>query len=169
MDPSRTEAEIHQLFDVTLVLKGLHALIEMIGGILLYAVSAENIVRIVNFFVRDEIREDPHDFIANYLLHTAQNFGGSTQAFAALYLLLHGIINGSLVVALWKEKLWAYPVAFVVIGAFIVYQLYLFIFGFSWWLALLTALDIVVIFLVRHEYGVLKARAAARNAATDRA
>jgi uncharacterized membrane protein len=156
----KTEEKIHQVFDITLFLKGIHAAIEIFGGVLLYAVSAENILRIVNFFVQGEIKEDPHDVIANYLLHTAQTFGGSAQSFAALYLLIHGLINAFIVIALWKEKLWAYPVSFVALTAFIFYQLYLLTFGYSLWLVIFTILDIVIILLIWHEYGVLKKRRA---------
>ncbi len=154
----KTEAEIHKIFDVTLLLKGIHAFVEILGGVLLYAVSAGNILRVVNFFVQDEIREDPRDFIGNYLLHIAQTFGGSSQSFAALYLLIHGIINAAVVVALYKEKLWAYPASLAALGAFVAYQLYLLSFGFSLWLVIFTILDIIIIFLVWHEYGVLKKR-----------
>lgn len=158
---NQTEAKIHQVFDVTLLLKGVHAALETIGGILLYTVSAGNIQQIVTFLVRDEIREDPNDALANYFLHLAQTFGGGSQSFAAFYLLVHGIINTAMVVALWKEKLWAYPASLVALGAFVVYQSYLLTFGYSIWLVLFTVLDIIIIFLVWHEYGVLKKRRAA--------
>jgi uncharacterized membrane protein len=157
---NQTEAEIHKVFDVTLVLKGIHAAIETIGGIFLYTISARSILRAVTFLVHDEIQEEPHDVFANYFLHLAQTFGGSAQSFAALYLLIHGLINALIVVALWKEKLWAYPVTFAALGAFIVYQLYLLTFGYSLWLVLFTVLDVIIIFLVWHEYGVLKKRRA---------
>ncbi len=152
------EKEIHAVFDFTLLLKGLHAAIEVIGGVLLYIVSSQSILNIVRFVVADEVREDPHDLLANYLIAFAQHFGGSTQSFAAFYLLFHGIVNGFVVVELWREEVWAYPVSMAIIGAFIVYQLYLFVFSFSLWLALFTVVDIVILFLVWHEYGVLKKR-----------
>lgn len=159
-----TEAKIHKVFDVTLFLKGIHAAIEVIGGILLYVVSAGSILRAVTFLVRNEIREDPRDVIANYFLHFAQTFGGSSQSFAALYLLTHGVINAVIVAALWKEKLWAYPASLATLGAFTAYQLYLLTFGYSLWLISFTVLDIIIIFLVWHEYGVLKKRRAVARA-----
>jgi len=155
---SRTEREIHGVFDVTLLLKGIHASIELVGGLLLYIISAESITRIGNFFLGGELIEDPHDGIANYLLNIALTFGGTSKAFAALYLASHGIVNGLVVVGLWKEKIWAYPVSFAVIGAFIVYQIYLLIFGYSLWLVILTVLDLAVLFLAWHEYRILKNR-----------
>ena len=155
IQPEREE-EIHQVFDVTLILKGIHAIIEVIGGILLYFVSSASIVGFVRFFVRGEINENSHNIVANYLLHLAQSFGGSAKTFAAFYLLGHGIINGIIVVALWKEKLWAYPLSFIVLGSFIIYQLYLLSFHYSPWLIAFTILDIIIVLLVWHEYGLVK-------------
>jgi len=154
----KIEKDIHNVFDLTLMLKGAHALLETMGGILLYVVSGVSIMNIVNFFAQQEILEDPHDVIANYFLHLAHTLGGSSKSFAALYLIGHGIINGAMVISLWKGKLWAYPASLVVLGAFIIYQLYLLTFGFSSWLVAFTILDIVIIILVWHEYGVVRKR-----------
>ncbi len=153
---SHTEQEIHKVFDFTLLLKGIHASLEVLGGIALYVVSAGTIVGIVNALVGGEISEDPHDPVANYLLGLARTFGANDRSFAAFYLLTHGIANGLIVIALWREELWAYPISFGVLGAFIVYQLYLLAFGFSWWIVAITVLDIAIVVLVGHEYGVLK-------------
>lgn len=139
-------------------MKGIHASIELIGGLLLYIISAESITRMVNFFLRGELVEDPHDVVANYLLNVALTFGGNSKIFAALYLASHGIVNGLMVLGLWKEKMWAYPMSFAVIGAFIVYQAYLLMFGYSLWLVILTVLDLAVLFLAWHEYKLLKQR-----------
>ncbi len=162
IDPnSRTEQEIHKVFDFTLLLKGAHAAIEMLGGVLLYITDARHLLGIAEFLTAGEIREDPHDSIANYLLHLAQVFGATDRAFAAFYLLTHGIVNGLIVVALWREEIWAYPISFAALGAFIAYQFYLLAFGFSWWVLAITVLDLFVLVLVGHEYGVLKKRRAA--------
>lgn len=157
---NHTEQEIHKVFDISLFFKGLIAASEMVGGVLLAAVGPGFASNVVQAIVSGEIREDPHDIIANYLLHLAHTFGGSAKSFAALYLLIHGIVNGAIVVALWKEKLWAYPISFVALVAFVVYQFYYLAFGFSWWILAVTILDIFILVLVWHEYGVLKKRRA---------
>ena len=158
---SRTEQEIHKVFDVTLLLKGLHASLEVLGGIALYAVSAGGILNLANALFGGEIGEDPHDPVANYLLGLAQTFGANDRSFAAFYLLTHGVANGLIVIALWREEIWAYPISFAVLGSFIVYQLYLLTLGFSWWIVAITVLDAAIVALVWHEYGVLKTRRAA--------
>lgn len=42
------EHRIYQIFRISLILKGLHALIEIIGGLLLYLTSAHTILHWVN-------------------------------------------------------------------------------------------------------------------------
>ncbi len=152
----QTEKEIHQLFDVTLLLKSIHALIEIIGGFIFIFVSKTAIITFVNFFIQDEITEEPNNRILNYISQTTQHLTGSSKSFAALYLISHGIINAFIIVALWKEKLWAYPVSFVVLGSFGIYQIYQYSFNHSLWLLGLTVLDAVILMLVWHEYGVVK-------------
>src|SRR6516164_5497104 len=118
------ERRIHQIFVLSLLFKGVHAVIEIIGGIALYLVSTEAIVRTINYWSYDELLEDRHDWIANHLLEFSRTFSVAEHDFYAFYLLSHGIIKAILLVGLMREKLWAYPASFVIFGAFIAYQLY---------------------------------------------
>lgn len=155
-----SEENIHLVFDVSLWIKGLFALSEILGGIAAYFVSQQFLLSIVLWITKEEFAEDPHDLIANLLLHSAQNFSVSTQAFTAIYLLAHGVIKLWLIVGLLREKLWYYPTAMAVFGLFIVYQLYRYAFTHSVLLLLLTVLDIIVIGLTWHEWRYLQRRLA---------
>jgi uncharacterized membrane protein len=155
---TQTEKEIHEIFDISLLLKGIHALVEIIGGLVFLFISRTTITSFVNFFIRDEVIEAPSNHILNYILHATQHFTGSSKLFAVVYLISHGIINAFIVIALWKEKLWAYPVSITILGIFGIYQLYRYSFNHSLWLLSLTVLDVIVIFLVWHEYGIVKKR-----------
>jgi len=55
-------------------------------------------------------------------------------------------------VALMRRERWAYPVAFVFLGGFVVYQLYRLTYDPSIGLALLTAFDVLIIWLTWREY-----------------
>ena len=68
------EQSIHRIFEVSVFLKGAHALIECIGGLALAFVSTSGIVTLVNKVTQDELIEDPHDFVATHLLNLAQGF-----------------------------------------------------------------------------------------------
>jgi uncharacterized membrane protein len=85
-------------------------------------------------------------------LSLAQNFTVSTQRFYAFYLLSHGFIRVFLVVGLLRNKPWAYPVSLVVLGLFIVYQLYRFSYTHGIGLIVLTVFDVIVMGLIWREY-----------------
>ena len=150
------ERRIHQIFQISVLLKGAHALVECIGGLVLAFVSTSAITRLVNALTQEELLEDPNDFVAAHLLSLAQNFTVSTQRFYAFYLLSHGVIKAFLVIGLLRNKLWAYPVSLVVLGLFIVYQLYRYSYTHAFGLIVLTVFDVFVIGLIWHEYRLVR-------------
>ena len=150
------EKNIHLVFEVSLWLKGVFALLEIVAGIATYFVPQQLLLSLVQWVTKDEFAEDPHDLVANYLLHSVQNLSIGAQDFAAIYLLAHGVIKLWLIIGLLRKRLWYYPVAIIVFGLFIVYQLYRFTFTHSVWLILITALDVVVIALTWHEWRYLR-------------
>lgn len=156
IDEKTKEKDIFYLFEGSLILKGAHAIIEIVGGFLILLISQRFIVKTILFFVDDEISEDSRDFVSNYLIHVAQNFSIGSKHFIALYLLSHGIIKGILVISLWQKKLWAYPVSIIVFGLFIVYQIARYTYTHSIWLIIFTVFDIFVIWLIYHEYRIQK-------------
>jgi uncharacterized membrane protein len=88
-----------------------------------------------------------------HLLSAEGNLSGGSQAFAAIYLLLHGVVKVVLVAAVLKDKLWAYPWMIAFLLAFIVYQGYLLVVAPTVGIAALTAFDIFMVWLTYREYG----------------
>ncbi len=150
------EKRIHQVFQLSVTLKGAHAVLEVIGGLLLAFASTSAITRLVTLLTHEELAEDPRDHVANYLLHSAQHLSIGGKTFAAVYLLSHGIIKVLLVAALLRSKLWAYPVSLVVLGLFILYQVYRFTFTHSFGLIALSIFDVFVLVLIWHEYSLMR-------------
>ncbi|MDE2078936.1 MAG: DUF2127 domain-containing protein [Patescibacteria group bacterium] len=150
------EKRLHWFFVVSLWTKGVFALSEIVGGVAAFFVTKQFLLNIASWVTQREFAEDPHDAIANILLHSVQNISVGTQEFAAIYLLGHGVIKLWLIIGLLRERLWYYPTALVVFGLFIVYQLYRYTFTHSIWLLLITVIDLVVIGLTWHEWGYLK-------------
>ena len=146
------ERRIHQIFEVSVLLKGVHAAIECLGGLALALTSNAWIRDFVANVSQTELIEDRRDFIANHLAAFAQGFSIETQHFYAWYLLSHGAVKLALVAGLLLRKLWAYPTTIVVLGLFILYQLYRYTHTHGLGLLLLTALDVVVVGLTWHEY-----------------
>ena len=133
------ERRIHQIFVVSVAAKGLHALVEIAGGLTLYLLSSEAIA--------DWIR--PHEW-------AARHFKPSEQGFYAFYLLSHGLVKAVIVYGLLREKLWAYPASFAVFSAFIAYQLYRYSSTHDFALIALSIFDLFVIGLAVHEYRLLR-------------
>ena len=150
------EQRIHRIFQISIVLKGLHALIECACGIALYFISTASIVDWVHLLTQEELIEDPDDFVATHLLAAAQHLSMGTQTFYAFYLLSHGLVKVLLVIGLLKGKLWAYPASLAVLTAFVAYQAYRYSYTHSIGLIVLTVFDLVVIWLVWHEWRLLR-------------
>lgn len=72
--------------------------------------------------------------------------------FASVYLLAHGVVKVVLAIALWMNRLWAYPAAICIFGLFVVYQVYRLQRIYSLGLLLLTIFDVVIIWLTVLEY-----------------
>ena len=150
------EEKIHLAFEISLLLKALFALGQIIGGIVALFVTKDFLLKTVSVLTQEELAEDPRDLIANYLLHSAQNLSIGTQLFVALYLLRswqHQAMANHRTPA--SETL-VLPTAILVFGLFIVCQLYRFNFTHSVWLLLITLVDVIVIALTWHEYKYLR-------------
>ncbi len=150
------EKRIHQIFEVSVELKGLHAILECLGGLLLAIVSTSQIVRLVDKITQDELIEDRHDFVAIHLVNWARGFSVDSQHFYAFYLLSHGVVKLALVIGLLREKRWAYPASLTALALFIAYQLYRYAFTHGVGLLVLTVFDLFVMVLVWHEYRLVR-------------
>ena len=147
---------IHDAFEVGILLKGLNAALEIVGGLLLMLVKPDTISRLAAILTEGEFSEDPRDKVANWLLRSARDLAVSGRVFGTLFLLSHGVIKLLLITALFKKKLWAYPAAVLVFALFIAYQMYRYWLDYSVWMLILSALDIIVIILTVLEYRRLK-------------
>jgi len=142
----------HKIFRISLFLKGIYSLFELILGIILLIISSEKIASFIAAIFKHELIEDPSDVIATTLINFFNHFSPSLKLFIALYLIIHGAIKVGLVSGLWLQKLKAYPIAIAIFFLFIAYQVYKYILSPSIALIILTILDILVIILTYIEY-----------------
>lgn len=148
---------IHHLFDLSLMVKAVDGVLEVVGGILLLFMSPDRINGMLRALTQHELSEDPHDRLARLLVHAIQQLSASTTIFAAFFLLWHGVVKVGLVWALMRKQWWAYPVAIVAFGLFLAYQLYRFAHTRSVWLVALSVLDAFVIGITWLEYNRVRA------------
>ncbi len=152
----RREQRLHRFFEITLLLKAVFAAGEIVAAIGIYVAPLDAVSDFVGAITQAELAKHPHDFIAAHLVDWAQNLSVGTQHFVALYLLSHGVAKLWVIVGLLRERLWYYPVALVVFTLFVVYQIYRYTLTHSVSLLLITAVDLVVIWLTWHEYRYLR-------------
>ncbi|HET9647233.1 MAG TPA: DUF2127 domain-containing protein [Microlunatus sp.] len=151
-DHFRPRGWLDRLFEIGIILKGLNGLVEIVGGIALLLTSPSQLQGLVWGITRGELSEDPQDFVASHLLHTASGLTGTAVTFGAVYLLIHGIVKVVLVVALLLNKIWAYPWMIGVLVAFIGYQLYRIALHPTIGLIALTLFDIAIVALTVREW-----------------
>lgn len=140
------------IFYIGIIGKGIDGVLEVAGGVLLLLVDPVHIYNVVRVLTQHELSRDPHDVVATYILNGAQHLSTATQAFAAFYLVGHGLVKVILVMALLLKKRWAYPAAIVAFLFFVVYQLYRYSHTHSPPLLVLSAADVIVIVFTWLEY-----------------
>ena len=146
-------ASLDRTFRISVTLKGLDGVLEVIGGLVLLFVRPATINHLARNLTQHELSADPHDFIARHLLRSAGHLTHGTTLFAAVYLLSHGLAKVVLVAAVLRQQLWAYPGMIALLGVFIAYQLYrLVAVRVTIGLTVLTAFDAFVVWLTWKEY-----------------
>ncbi len=157
MEQSRGEKNIYELFRISVLLKGGISVAEIIVGIVAFFVPISVVTDLVASFAKAELAESPGSFIASHVLTLAQDASLVSGTFIALYLLTRGLIKLVLVWALLKNQLWAYPSSLVVLGLFVLYQLYQIVTGHSIVVVAITLFDLTVMYFIWREYKIMKA------------
>lgn len=139
-------------FRVGISLKGLHALIETVSGLLLLKLNPQTINGHLIDILDQELSRNPHDFFATHLLRFAEGLAGTGRPFASAYLISHGGVKLVLVAALLMNRLWAYPLMILMLSVFIGYQSYRFALTHSSLMIALSVFDLIVLLLTWLEY-----------------
>ena len=148
----RTRIILKNTFRTGITLKGIDGVLETIGGVLLWLIHPSAMNAIVRVFCQHELSRDPQDFIALHLFRASETLLSGNRLFASLYLLSHGATKIVLVVALWMDALWAYPLTIFVFAAFGAYQMYQYSHTHSIAMLLHTIFDVVLICLTWLEW-----------------
>jgi uncharacterized membrane protein len=143
------EYGLHDVFLITVVIKGIDGVIETVLGFLL--IFTNTFSATVFFLTRDAIIDDPDNYFATHLRAFASQ---SHHAFVigGLYLIAHGVLKAFIAGALWRNAPWAYPAAIAFLSLFVFYEVIQIAVSGSIPLMGLALFDIVMIWLVGNEY-----------------
>jgi uncharacterized membrane protein len=145
-----------RLFRIAMAFKGIDGLLELVGGITLLLVPQAEVQKAITAVVARDLLGPPDGSLARHFVAGTAEFASGDRTFAVAYLLLHGVLKIGLVVALLRHWLPAYPVAIVVLSAFVVYEVYRATRTGSVLLPVLAVVDVAVITLVVREYRALR-------------
>lgn len=148
---------LHWVFEASLVIKGLLASFEGVGGIGLLLTPNMAILRLVAWLTRNNLAQDPGEEMTAWFRNAAEQFPIQTQNFYAWYLLGHGTLKLAMVVMLARRVTWAYPIAMMILAGFVVYQLREWSISGAPLLLVLSLFDALMIGLVMREWRELRA------------
>jgi len=153
----RPNSLLDKIFEGGIILKGIDGFLEFIGGLLVLFISPATLHSFIAFITHRELVEDPHDKIANLLIHATNHYSEGSRVFLVVYLWIHAAIKLIAVIGILKNQLWAYPFSLLTLGLLVIYQLYsIFFVKTSIGMILLTVFDIFILFLIWREYGKIK-------------
>lgn len=145
---------LDKVFEGGIIIKGVTGLLEFIGGLLLFFISPTQIHSFLALITQRELIEDPHDMVANFLLHSADMFNAGGKTFIIIYLWIHATIKLIAVIGILRNQRWAYPFSLVTLGLLMLYQVYSIIFvQLSIGMIALTLFDVFILWLIWREYG----------------
>ena len=145
-------ALLHDAFELGIIAKAVFATVETLTGLFLFFLSATWVHAAARWMTAGELGEDPADWLSGKIMALAMAYNVSTQHFWAVYLIGHGLIKLAAVGALIMGYRWAYPLSILVLCGFIVWQVQKFLVTGSLLMAGLTVFDLIVIWLIWHEW-----------------
>lgn len=143
----------HKLFEAGVALKAFNSVWETLAGILLLTKAHVWFTHILVGASHATFLGDEHPLVAHLLNGSVEHLAtNSTRIFIGAYFLFHGIINAFLSYYLFRNRLWAYPVAILLSALFLAYQIARLTQTHSLTLLIVSVSDIAFIYLIWHEY-----------------
>ncbi|MFE6735332.1 DUF2127 domain-containing protein [Microbacterium sp. NPDC057650] len=149
---ARRDLVLDWVFLIGLLFKALDGLLELLVGIPALFITHVQLTSLVRALTSGELAEDPHDLIANLILHESARLATGTLLIGGIYLIVHGAVKVAIVVALLLGSKRIYPWAVGALTILLIVQLVDLVLAFSVGVLVLTVLDAVIIWLTVREW-----------------
>jgi uncharacterized membrane protein len=145
MEEATTQRVFRKAFLATIIVNGCIAVADMVAGA--FFLFEHQITALLYY------RQYPFSATIQSILMTlfAQN-----QLMGILYFFSHGTVKLILVWGLLTHRLWAYPLAIVILSGFSIYQAYDLFHHMSYFTLLLIVVNILTIFFITREWRYIK-------------
>jgi uncharacterized membrane protein len=156
------ERYVHSLFRIGGVIKGIDAALETVGGLVLLLVPPNEIGQFIVMITQYQLVQNPHPLFAKAVEKSIE-VTTEHHWWAGLFLLSHGSIKLIIIIGMILKNLWAYRVGLVVFVGLVIYQIGHILKTHSAGLLILTAFDVLFIFLAWREYRQIRQKRTAAN------
>ena len=144
------------VYRIGLALKAVDGTFEVLAGLALWLLP-DALHRLIAPLTVSEVGPHPvRNLVAYWFGRADQELVAGQHLFAIVFLLLHGVVKLVLVYCLLRGFHWVYPWALAVLGAFAVYQAWVLLRTPTVGMALLTAIDLLIMGLVWREWRVVR-------------
>lgn len=142
----------HRAYQAVIAIKGLDGAIELVLGIIVAVVGAQQFSALLIAWSAPEIAANPESHAMRFVRHSAAGLAHASSAFVIVYLLAHGVLKLGIAINLLREKSWVYPVAVAILAGFIAFMSYRLTAHFSVWLLSFALFDMLTLALVINEW-----------------
>lgn len=145
------EHVVYEFFLWSVLAKGAISLAEVISGVAALFIPPAVIVNAAAFV----LNYLPQAGLQNVLMQEVAKYTGGAVVFVSIYLLSRGLVKIFLIWSLLKNRLWAYPASLIILGLFLLYQLYQIGTEHSFIVTAITLFDIVVMYFIYREWRIV--------------
>ncbi|MGV8140875.1 MAG: DUF2127 domain-containing protein [Candidatus Woesearchaeota archaeon] len=141
----------HRLVKLVIYLKGAIGILQALAGVILLLIGPNTISSIIEKSLEGDV-EKSNGIVNRILVNLSETSSVNIHIFAALFMIVHGVVFIAAVFALIHKRMWAFPAAGLLLLLFIIYQVYHLSREFSFLMMILTFIDLVIFTLLSLEY-----------------
>jgi len=150
------QATIEKLFLIGMWWRILYGLFRFTFGLMLLSVVGSPLLDVFYAVMRHELTDEPGDILVRTVTSVLHQHPFQVTYFLAGYFLFWSILDIILSITMLRKKTWAFPISFVLIGLFIVYEIFRFTHTHSLVLLWIISFDIFLMWIIKREYQKIK-------------
>ncbi len=144
--------------------KSVWALVLIIVGIVLVKDQSRSVTDVIRDWFEPELREDPHDLIANLVLTLVPHLSRKSEITIGIVALLYAALELFEVYGLWRDWIWVEAIIVFEVAAFLPYDVWEFARHPSIWKVVTVLINIaIVVYLVQRYVRIRRRHAESRE------
>lgn len=143
--------------------KSIWALILIVAGIILVKVQSQPVTDVIRDWFEPELREDPHDLIANLVLSLVPHLSRKSEITIGIVAMLYAALELFEVYGLWRDWIWVEAIIVFEMAALLPYDIWEFTRHPSIWKIVTVLINIAIVVYLVQRYMRIRRRHAERR------